>query len=440
MPIREQNAERLPFPPGSVEHMPPLTVTPGLRVAMVLQRFRPEFSGQGIQMEQLCQALARRGTSPIVLSSTRGRASHWEDCDGYRIRRLRTDLLPGSANRSHLWMPTFGLRVLLELLRLDRVDVVHVHGLNDGIYGAYAFCRMRGTPLVFEMTLMGVDDPVSVFAARRFMARARHRAYRNCDAYVAMSRAFLPSYSAAGMPASRLHVIPQGVDTHRFRPMSTDLRASVRAGIGCSPSAPVVAFAGSLIERKGIDVLLAAWERIHARLPQARLLLIGPDDFPAGSADRPFLEAQLARVSSAARAAVHRLGLRSDLEQLLGAADLFAFPSRREGFGSVIIEAMASGLPCVVARLDGITDFLFSSPIPAKLLVPSVLGDGVVIPQDDPGALADAALSLLSAPNWAGQIAAAGLRTARERFDLDRAIAPAYERLYTGLVDARQGS
>jgi glycosyltransferase involved in cell wall biosynthesis len=405
---------------------------------MVIQRFRPDFSGQGIQMEQLCQALARDQVQPVVLSATRGRASAWEDCDGYRIRRLRSDVLPGSAERSYLWMPTFGVRVLLELLRLDHVDVVHMHGLNDGIYGAFAFCRLRAKPLVFEMTLMGVDDPSTVSASSHLLSRLRRRIYRSCDAYVAMSRAFLPSYQEAGMPRELLHVIPQGVDTRRFRPLTPEARADVRREIGCGLTTPLVVFVGSLIARKGLDILLAAWQQIHDEYPTAHLLLVGPNDFDAASDDRRFLDEQFTRLSSGARGAVHRLGMRDDPERLLAAADIFAFPSRREGFGSAIIEAMACGLPSVVARLDGITDFLFSNPLAGHRQPLEGDADGIVVAQDDPDGLAVAVRALLSRPEWAAAVGAAGLRTAHARFDFSRVVAPAYERLYAGLATSRR--
>jgi glycosyltransferase involved in cell wall biosynthesis len=419
--------------------MPSATSGSGLRVAMVIQRFRPEFSGQGIQVEHLCRALARRGAEPMVLASIRGGPSEWEACEGFRVRRVRCDLLPGSTSLGSVWMPTFGLRVLMALLLEPKVDVVHVHGLNDGIYGAYAFCRLRGVPLVFEMTLMGVDDPSSALATRQMFAGARRRVFRGCDAYVAMSRAFLPSYARAGMPPDRLHVIPQGVDTGRFRPFDEDARAAVRAELGISVSAPVIVFVGSLIERKGIDVLLDAWARVHAQRPDARLLLVGPDTFEPGSHDRRFLDGRFAALPSAARAAVQRTGVRDDPERLLASADIFVFPSRREGFGSVIIEAMACGVPSVVARLDGITDFLFAAPIQAGATASGQAGDGIVVPQQDASCLADIVLRLLAEPRWARAIGLAGLDTVRERFDFDTAIAPAYGDLYARLTTRGPG-
>jgi glycosyltransferase involved in cell wall biosynthesis len=200
-----------------------------------------------------------------------------------------------------------------------------------------------------------------------------------------------------------------------------------------------VVFVGSLIARKGVDVLLDAWTEVHARHAEARLFLVGRDDFEDGSEDRRFLDERFASLPAGVRASIQRTGVRDDPERFLGAADVFVFPSRREGFGSVIIEAMACGLPCVVARLEGITDFLFSAPIQAGDSMTGETGDGVVVPQGDARSLANALLALLARPRWAAAIAAAGLRTARERFDFDGVIAPAYERLYQDLVPGGAG-
>lgn len=331
-------------------------------------------------------------------------------------------------------MPIFGLRVALGLLRLPRVDVVHVHGLSDALYGALIYCRLRSVPLVFEMTLIGADDPATALATRQRLARLRRAAYRACDAYVAMSAAFLPSYEAAGLPAARLHLIPQGVDVDRFRPRAPADRAHVRAAAGIAPSDRVVVFVGSLIERKGLDVLLSAWTRVHEQRTDTHLVLVGRNTFPPGSADATFLASQFGRLSAAAAASVHVVGLCDNPEMWMAAADVFAFPSRREGFGSVIIEAMACGLPCVVATLDGITDFVFASPVDATH-TGTWAGDGVVVPQDDPDTLSRALLRLLNEHGTAELVGRAALARAHAAFDMDRVVAPAYERLYASVID-----
>jgi glycosyltransferase involved in cell wall biosynthesis len=404
----------------------------GLHVVMVIQRFRPYFSGQGVQLEELARALVRRGAEVTVVAAVRGRdAPRDERRDGVSIRRLRCDL-PGRADsgwRRRLWSPTFALRTFFHLLgRGARPDLVHVHGANDALYAAWAFGRLARVPVLFEMTLMGVDDPATIRASQNRFASLRRGIYRRCDGYVAMSPALAEAYLAAGLPESKLRMIPQGVDVETYRPPSD--RAGLRRELGADGDGPVVVFLGSLIERKGIDVLLSAWERIHRARPAASLWLVGRDRFEDDPGAGRFLERCFASLPASALARVRRFGVRDDPARLLQAADVFVFPSRREGFGTAIIEAMACALPSVVAELRGITDYIFAPAGAAGA------ASGVVVAQADAAALADAVLALLADGARAAAIGAAARQRACERFAIGR-IAEEYLAWYGEVIGAR---
>jgi glycosyltransferase involved in cell wall biosynthesis len=239
-----------------------------------------------------------------------------------------------------------------------------------------------------------------------------------------MSPALADAYLQAGMRPERMRMIPQGVDVERYRPAAD--RASLRLALGAAEDEPVLAFLGSLIERKGIDVLLAAWEMIHRERPSALLWLVGRDPFDEDRGAGEFLERCFAGVSPSALARVRRFGVRDDAERFLQAADVFVLPSRREGFGTAIIEAMACGLPCVVGELAGITEFIFRTPAANG-------GDGLVVPQEDPAALASAALGILSDAKRSAAIGARARERVRERFSIER-IADEYLDWYRELL------
>jgi glycosyltransferase involved in cell wall biosynthesis len=402
--------------------------SPPLRVTMVIQRFRPYFSGQGVQLEELSRALSRRGVDVTVLTAIRDRDAPPEEAThGYRVRRLRCDLVDIAALRRRLWSPTFALRAAIDLWSRRRgIDLVHVHGVNDALYASWAFARARRLPVVFELTLMGADDPATVRNSRNHFSALRGALYRRMDGYVAISPQLADAARAGGVPPERLRTIPQGVDLERYRPVAD--RAALRRALGLEGDGPLVAFLGSLVERKGIDVLLAAWARIYRRQPTARLVLVGRDRFDDDATARDFLRRALDALPGAAGRSVTRAGVRDDAERFLQAADVFLFPSRREGFGTAIIEAMACGLPCIVSELPGITGFIFSESPEA--------GGGVVVRQEDPAALADAALAVLADPERARVLGAAGRARAAERFAID-AVADQYLSLYAELLDPR---
>lgn len=413
----------------------PLAPAAPARVAMVIQRFRPAFSGQAVQVEALCGALARRGVAATVITAVHGRAAGTERCDGWEIRRLRVDLLPGSGDRSQLWVPTFGARVAAALTRV-RPDIVHVHGPTDGLYGAWLYSRLARVPAIAEMTLQGDDDPVTMRDRHVHLRRLRWAVYRRFDAWVAMSEAFLESARRAGLPEARVHVIPQGVDTDRFRPPAGSEKAQLRARLGLAEGAPLVVFLGSLVRRKGLDVLLRAWPAVLASVPGARLVLAGRDEFPPGSPEAAFVDEALGALPEDARDSVSRMGLIDDPERLLRAADAFVFPSRQEGFGSVIIEAMASGLPCVVSELPGITDLIFATPEGSGSPASVPGADGIVVPQGEPDAVAAALVRLLREPSKAAAMGMRARQRAEQHFALPR-IVDAYLRLYREILAGR---
>jgi glycosyltransferase involved in cell wall biosynthesis len=406
-----------------------------LHVVMVIQRFRPYFSGQGVQLEELARALVRRGARVTVIAAVRGEdAPNVEHRDGVSIHRLRCDLF-GRANSAwsrRLWSPTFALRAFFHLLGSGaRPDLIHVHGANDALHAAWALGRLFGVPALFEMTLMGVDDPETVRTSRNRLASLRYAVYRRFAGYVAMSPALAEAYRAAGLPEAKLRMIPQGVDVERYHPARD--RRVLRRELGVADERAVFVFLGSLIQRKGVDVLLSAWERIHRENPAAELWLVGRDRFEDEPAAEQFLQRRLESIPAAALASVRRFGVRDDPERLLQAADVFLFPSRREGFGTAIIEAMACALPCVVATLPGITDYIFAAPEAGGA------ESGVVVPQEDAEAFAVAGLAMLADPARASAMGVAARERARSRFSMER-IAEEYLAWYGALVGSRDRS
>src|SRR5262249_47216792 len=115
-------------------------------------------------------------------------------------------------------------------------------------------------------------------------------------------------------------------------------REVVRERLGLGPEVPALLVAANLVQRKGIDVLLAA---IAVLAPHSRCELWIAGDGP----ERAALEAAAARIGIAER--VRFLGRRGDVPDLLAACDVFALPSRQEGLGVAALEAMACGRPVV---------------------------------------------------------------------------------------------
>lgn len=139
-----------------------------------------------------------------------------------------------------------------------------------------------------------------------------------------------------------------GIDSLRFVP-DPSRRDRIRLELGIGSTDIVFIFVGRLTKDKGIHDLLKAFAQIAAQAPTAHLLLIGPDE-EGYAIHFETLNVELRRK-------VHRIvGFMPQPEWYMAAADVFCLPSYREGFGSVLIEAAAVGLPAVASRIYGITD------------------------------------------------------------------------------------
>jgi len=138
-----------------------------------------------------------------------------------------------------------------------------------------------------------------------------------------------------------------GVDLERFRP-DQSARLSLRTEWSLSKDIPVFVFVGRMVRDKGIFDLVEAFALVNAKEPNWELWMIGPDE--------DGLQEKLSLIGKRLGANIRWLGRTFSPERYMAAADIFVLPSYREGFGSVIIEAAACGIPTIAYRIDGVID------------------------------------------------------------------------------------
>jgi len=138
-----------------------------------------------------------------------------------------------------------------------------------------------------------------------------------------------------------------GVDPGKFD-RNTTIRQEIRTKLGITQDAIVFLFLGRITAEKGISELLDAFIGVASRIADAHLMIVGPSE-----AD---YEQSLENARNVTNGRVHRIGFTTSPENYMSAADIFCLPSYREGFGTVIIEAAAAGLPTIASRIYGVTD------------------------------------------------------------------------------------
>ena len=218
-----------------------------------------------------------------------------------------------------------------------------------------------------------------------------------CDRVLLISDAMRDKYPPAQVKkyGHKLRTIYGGIDLS-----AVDAAGPDRARFGVPEDAFVVAHAGSLNRRKGLDRLLAAWPRVVDAVPHARLLSAGgPGEL---AEDRAFAGS----LPNRDLPSVTRLGHREDVPTLMHSADVCVLPSRHEGMGRVLVEAMAAGKPCVGSPAGGIPEVILHERT------------GLIVDDpDDPAALADALVRLARDPDLRTRFGEAGRHRARTAFD-----------------------
>jgi glycosyltransferase involved in cell wall biosynthesis len=172
----------------------------------------------------------------------------------------------------------------------------------------------------------------------------------------------------------------------------------------------VVLATARAVHDKGLDLLVAA----AAALPQARVVIAG--DGPA----LPALAAQVAALGLEGR--VLLLGWRSDAQALLAACDVFVLPTRNEALGVSVLEAMAAGRPVVATDVGGVPEAVRHGET------------GLIVPPENPTALAAAIAELIADPSRAARYGAAGHARALARFS-PAPMAAAVEDVYERVLD-----
>ncbi|MEW2044621.1 glycosyltransferase [Streptomyces sp. NPDC005476] len=326
------------------------------------------------------------------------------------LRSLGADVRHWAAARSPGPSLPAEVRRLVRLLGEVRPDLVHAHSAKAGLAGRLA---VRGRiPTVFQphaWSFEAVGGTTAALALRweRFGARW-------ADRLVCVSEAERTTGVRARV-AGRWSVVPNGIDTERFHPAPVGtVRASLLPGL--DPAAPLVVCVARLCRQKGQDVLLAAWADIAAKVPAARLVLVG--DGPDGE-----------RLRSRAPESVLFAGAVDDAVPWYQAADLVVLPSRWEGMALSPLEALACGRPVVVTDVDG-----------ARESLPTALAPLCLVPAEDPAALAGAVTGLLRDPLLRESLGHQGRRHVLSTHDVRRtaeAVAGVYRELLTTTRRAR---
>jgi glycosyltransferase involved in cell wall biosynthesis len=318
--------------------------------------------------------------------------------------------------RMHFGSDVVGTLELARYFVAHDFDVVHTHNIKAGHIGRVVAAAMR-VPIVTH-TIHGMAYSRETPWLRRNIHAALERiACLGCDMVFSQSQEDLETCVATKVTTSdKVLLIGNGIDLSRFDPESPALveaRSAVRRELGLAPDEVLFLSAGRLIVEKGFVELFEAAIHARAKWPKLRLAVAGPLDERSDTLD----EATLARARAAG---ILLLGQRKDMPAVYAASDGVVLASWHEGMPRVLMEGAAMGKPLVATNVRGCRE----------VVVPP--DNGLLVPVQDAGALADAMLTLARDPVRRAELGRRNAHEARERYAIERPVSlvtQAYERL-----------
>ena len=374
-------------------------------------------------LAEMVRGLVRQGVEVHVFApSYEGQPSH--AVDGVAVYRFRyfckrwEDLThyQGAPNklRNPLYLFVAFFYILLGLFhavrfcRKNHFDVIVAHWpFPHGIWG-HAASRLTRTPLVLNFHGAELLLCKKYFFVKYFL---RH-AIKHAQGLI--SNSSFTAKEVGRFTDKPVAVVPSGC-TVRARPAAKD------------PDKPVkeILFVGRLIARKGVEYLLRALPLIDKEIP-AHLHVIGSGDKDAE------LKALASRLGLGGKVTFHGKVPRAALEHHYASADVFVLPAivddrgDTEGLGTVLVEALSFKTPVVASNVGGIPDVIKDRET------------GLLVPEKDLPALAEAVVRVLRDPGLAGALAEHGLRHVNDYFDWDRIISEKHK-VYRVAVDRFKG-
>lgn len=346
----------------------------------------------------------REQFEPLVVAGTTGqwdaqggRLATEAQCRELEKEGIRWVLLPNLVREVHILKDCPALWELVTILRRERPEIVHTHTSKAGVLGRLA-AWIANVPVVvhtphghvfyghfgcFRSWIFTVVERLLAPLTTRMIALTESERDEHLQRKIGR--------------ASHFAVVPSGIDLDRFRRARAKASPEPR-GFSRQPGSMVIGSVGWLTPVKGHRDLVEAVALLLPEFPHLHVLLVGSGD----------LQEELTALGQGLGLGkqLHFLGHREDVEACLAVMDIFVLPSLNEGMGRALIEAMAAGLPVVATGVGG---------------VPAIVQDqvnGLLVPPQEPVALANAIRSLLAQPERRRQLGEAAQRSIGERFSV----------------------
>jgi glycosyltransferase involved in cell wall biosynthesis len=364
------------------------------------------FGAENVVLE-LAMGLKATSYKPTI-GVLRNASESWRDLSVAAARKN----VPVAEFHCHRAFDVAAISSLRHFVCNNGIGIVHSHGYKANLYARLATC---GLPVSRVATCHPWTE-VAHSSKARVYTQIDKRVLRGFDRLVAVSHEMKEQMLASRLPADKISVIPNGIDTSRFSGVRNS--QALRSALGLPPDKLIVGTIGRLVPEKAQSLLIEAAKTVRSEFSNVAYVIVG-DGPLRGDLQRQAVEAGLQ----------HEFIFTGTIDQIpeaLAAMDIFVLPSISEGLPMVILEAMASTRPIIASRVGEI---------------PSVLawGESGRLIEPDATQLAAAILELLRNPDEAARLGRNACERVRNGYSA-RSMTTSYTQLYAALQTANRAA
>ena len=315
-----------------------------INVYMFSYYFPPQYSGAALQAISLAKKLRQRGVETTFLTVNHGGLPETDEVEGFKIYRVLEG--KGKFGEVLLW------RNMWKLLWHHKIefDIFHSHGayLRNSIVGPLS--KLMGKKSLLKVSLANND----LYGLGAGKSGWLHKLFiLMVNRYVSISKEITSELIGYGFPKKKIVEIHNGVDTDRFSPVNKE-KMTLRKKYGLPENGLMLLYVGVVDERKNVKWLIEEWNRISYNY-QGFLVVVGP----ISREDKGMrLYNSLKAYENKLKGKIFFIQYMDKIEDFYRMTDIFVLPSVNEGMPNVVLEAMSSGLPCLVNKVSGAEDII----------------------------------------------------------------------------------
>lgn len=370
-----------------------------------------ELGGPPILVLDILQHLDKeRFESSIVTGITIDRKY---DMIGFaRDKHIRVVSMPSLVRNIHPLKDIIALIKLTIFLRKEKFDIVHCHTSKGGFVGRIA-AKLAGAKIIIYSPHGDIFEGYFCKLVTDFFILLEKFTARFTDKIINLTKIEIERFIERSIGTRRqLTQIYNGINIKYYERVPTP-NLKKRAEFGLGKDDFVCATVGRLVPIKGHTYLIKAIQKVVKVIPEAKFLFVGDGE----------LKSKLSEEIKSLDLQKHiiLLGARSDIATILSCINAFLLPSLNEGFGMVLIEAMAARKPVIATNVGGVPEVIINGTT------------GILVPPKDPEAFSSAIIKLYNNPDISLEMGSAGYSRAKNFFDIGTTVRK-FEDLYSKLI------